>query len=86
MKHGKLWVFSTLAIVLITISILVGFRSSPSALIYQNIEALSYEESGMFGPMCSKTGTPGKYYMKWCSNCSGSFGHYDMDVVAYCVN
>ncbi|MBR1573641.1 MAG: hypothetical protein IJ652_02195 [Bacteroidales bacterium] len=53
-------------------------------LFEKNVEALARGESGILGPMCSKTATRGDYYMKLCSSCRGSYGHYAMDVVAYC--
>lgn len=66
------------------ISAIKFFKSSDIITVYENIEALARSESDGFGPMCSQTGNPGTYTMKWCKNCSGSFGKYDMDVVAFC--
>lgn len=63
-----------------------GLSKSKDPYFEMNVEALCDPESGGFGPMRSKTGTPGKYHMKLCSSCSGTFGDYDMDVVAYCPN
>lgn len=60
-------------------------RDIESELFSANVEALVRSESGDFGPMCSKTGTSGSYYMKLCSSCR-SFDYYEMDVVAYCHN
>lgn len=73
----------------LTVSAAVVFvkngRNNESELFSANVEALVRSESGGFGPMCSKTGTSGSYYMKLRSSCR-SFGYYDMDVVAYCHN
>lgn len=52
--------------------------------VCENLEALARSESDGLGPMCSQTGNAGTYYMKLCSNCSGSYGKYAMDKVAYC--
>lgn len=49
------------------------------------VEAVDHVQSS-FGPMCSKTGRPGLYYMKICTDCRGSFGKYEMDIVAFCTN
>ena len=51
-----------------------------------NVEALTRQEGGLFGPMCTQTGTPGSYRMKRCSDCDGMFGDYALDVVAWCIN
>lgn len=63
-----------------------SFRSEPDAIFEANVEALTRGESSGFGPMCSQTGNAGDTYMKLCSNCGGSMGHYAMDRVAFCQN
>lgn len=70
-------------IVIACLGVIMTSRNSGD-LVNANIEALSRGEGGLFGPMCSKSGTSGNYYMKLCSQCKGSFGHYAMDVVAFC--
>lgn len=73
----------------LTVSAAVVFvkngRNNESELFSANVEASVRSESGGFGPMCSKTGTSGKYYMKLCPSCT-SFGYYEMDIVAFCQN
>lgn len=49
-----------------------------------NVKELERQKGSGFGPMCSQTGASGNYYMKRCSGCNGSMGHYAMDKVAYC--
>ena len=60
--------------------------SESDAIFEANVEALTRGESSGFGPMCSQTGNAGDSYMKLCSNCGGSMGHYAMDRVAFCQN
>ena len=61
-----------------------ALSASRTISVCRNIEALARSESDGLGPMCSQTGNAGIYYMKLCSDCSGSFGKYAMDKVAYC--
>ena len=49
-----------------------------------NVEALTRNEGGGFGPMCSQTGKSGNYRMKLCTDCDGLMGDYAMDYVAFC--
>ena len=74
-----------------TASLLVGGVFATRAVVEKNrnpwiganLEALSQSE-GYLGPMCSKTRTPGTFYMKDCDHCDSPFGYYAMDIVAYC--
>ena len=73
-------VLCALSSVLLICSVKIG-----QSLFEENVDALVSDEGGsIFGPMCSQTGNSGVYYMKLCSNCAGSFGHYAMDRVAFC--
>lgn len=58
---------------------------SVSSLLKRNVEVLA-DNVPSFGPMCSKTLTPGTFMMKNCNNCNGSYGKYAMDDVAFCVH
>ena len=63
----------------------VVIKRNNNTILNQNVEALMDSE-GMYGAMCSKTGTSGTYRMKLCKNCTGLFGYYSMDVIAFCLN
>ena len=83
----KIYALIAAVVVLAAASVAIIVNAGkPDSFFEANVEALADVESGGFGPMCSKTGTSGTYTMKLCSNCSGSFGHYAMDVVAFCQN
>ena len=76
--------FVSIAIVAIGISALILAKDSSKSLFKVNVEALADSNPISFGPMCSKTGVSGTYYMKRCGKCNLGFGHYAMDVVAFC--
>ena len=59
-----------------------GSQSDP--IFEANVEALTRNEGGGFGPMCSQTGKSGNYRMKLCTDCDGPMGDYAMDYVAFC--
>jgi len=78
--------YALIAAVLLVAATVTSVKAlKESTLLFEaNVEALADGEDWTFGPMCSKTGTPGNYYMKYCKNCRGSYGKYAMDVVAFC--
>ena len=81
MKKNKRTIATLLAI---AVAVLFGLSMNTNPCLENNVEALADNPPCGLGPMCSKTGNPGTYYMKRCNNCSGSFGLYAMDVVAFC--
>ena len=85
MKRKVTIILSVLSLVISLSLALVSCLRNSYALLY-NVEALSRSEGGSFGPMCSKTGAYGSYYMKSCRNCDGPYGYYAMDEVAFCNN
>lgn len=82
----KLYCYLSGLIVLVASAVLFVHSQKRVDFIDANVEALAETEAGGFGPMCSKTGIGGTYRMKLCSDCSGSWGNYAMDVVAFCRN
>lgn len=70
---------------LLAASMVTFIKKSEMAIFETNVEVLARSEGGGFGPMCSKTGNPGSYNMKLCSECVSN-GKYAMDVVAFCQN
>ncbi len=58
--------------------------SQSDPIFEANVEALTRNEGGGFGPMCSQTGKSGNYRMKLCTDCDGPMGDYAMDYVAFC--
>ncbi len=82
----KFYYYLAGAIVLVASAVVFVHSRKSVDFIDANVEALAETEAGGFGPMCSKTGSSGTYRMKLCSDCSGSWGNYAMDVVAFCRN
>ena len=86
MKKICAFIAAVVVLAAASVAVIVNVAASDS-LFEANVEALADVESGGFGPMCSLTGLPGTYIMKKCEkDCSGSFGHYELDVVAFCQN
>lgn len=75
------------AVVLAAASIAATVSANSSdSLFNANVEALADTEAGGFGPMCSKTGLSGDYYVKKCTDCNGPAAKYDISVSAFCPN
>lgn len=82
---NKTYLSIAAAIAALFASVLIMSKSmhlNENVLFSENVEALASGE-GILGPMCSKTAATGSYYMKLCTSCT-SYGHYAMDVVAFC--
>lgn len=78
------FICACVAAVITLCAICFNRASSLEGLAKANVEALADSNPISFGPMCSKTGVSGTYYMKRCGKCNLGFGHYAMDVVAFC--
>ena len=75
-----------LTIVCSTTLVLLAQTTSTSYSVMQNVDYIVKDDFGTVGPMCSQTGKSGSVRMKLCSNCTGLFGSYAMDAVAFCNN
>ena len=87
MKKTVITISVVAAMAVAAVCIFCTVKANENPFLNANVEALARTESGGFGPMCSQTGKAGNYRMKLCSNnCSGGYGLYQMDAVAFCNN